>query len=434
MSNGQLDFHIEKPSIDNSEQIEKFNQPLTQNSEDLDLTNPKIENQVNDSFTKSKPPPHKREQTRKKREKHHSSDNFQDSDSFDDLDYTLENDMDFERKMRSNYGRSRYSKSGSNSRSSRLSNNGLQSNGRSGFDSKSHKSYNSNGTVHSGWKPEEDARLKEAIQLYGSLDWMKISNYVGNGRTRSQCSQRWHRCLDPHISKEKWSEDEIECLKNLVNEYGDRSWARIASKMEKRCDVQCRYMYKRIINKKNIRGMRSENLNGQSKSENDLNKNSEKVDLSMDEFEREIENDENFGVSNRPQQINLPQSNFFMNTQNDFAFQQPNFAQPMNFNKNSIFNNAFAYQNPYVQPNQMITNNNYAAKSIFPISDNVFSLFESQKSIQQPFKQESQSNVFNNQKQNQNSEPVIKTTPIDDFMAGLSSSSSSSFPSIRYKF
>ena len=64
--------------------------------------------------------------------------------------------------------------------------------------------------------------------------------------------------------------EEIELLQQLVAEYGDRSWARIASKMEKRCDVQCRYMYKRIINKKNIRGMRSENLNGQSKSENDF--------------------------------------------------------------------------------------------------------------------------------------------------------------------
>ncbi|KAK8880485.1 hypothetical protein M9Y10_003161 [Tritrichomonas musculus] len=100
------------------------------------------------------------------------------------------------------------------------------------------------------WTPNEDNRLREAVEIFGDLNWRRISNYLGTGKTRSQCSQRWNRCLDPHISKEKWSTDDINHLKELVFQYGDHSWAKIASKMTNRCDVQCRYMYKKLTNSK----------------------------------------------------------------------------------------------------------------------------------------------------------------------------------------
>ena len=93
------------------------------------------------------------------------------------------------------------------------------------------------------WADAEDNRLLMGVFLYGLDNWNSISNYVGNGRLRSQCMQRWTRGLDPRISKKQWSKEEEELLLKLVEEYKDRSWTRIASHFGNRSDVQCRYKY-----------------------------------------------------------------------------------------------------------------------------------------------------------------------------------------------
>ena len=96
------------------------------------------------------------------------------------------------------------------------------------------------------WSSNEDKRLLCGIFRHGIKNWTAISKFVGNGRTRSQCSQRWYRGLDPTICKEQWSKEEERKLLALVNEYGDKSWTRIATKMGNRSDVQCRYKYKQL--------------------------------------------------------------------------------------------------------------------------------------------------------------------------------------------
>jgi hypothetical protein len=96
------------------------------------------------------------------------------------------------------------------------------------------------------WTPYEDQRLLCGIYKFGIENWTVISRFVGNGRSRSQCSQRWYRGLDPTISKFPWSLTEEQTLLGLVSRLGDRSWTRIASKMGNRSDVQCRYKYKQL--------------------------------------------------------------------------------------------------------------------------------------------------------------------------------------------
>ena len=94
------------------------------------------------------------------------------------------------------------------------------------------------------WTPEEDERLITGIQLHGYDNWPMVANYVGGGRTRSQCSQRWHRVLDPKIAKCNWSREEEEKLIEAIKSYGTKSWTRISSEMGNRSDVQCRFRYK----------------------------------------------------------------------------------------------------------------------------------------------------------------------------------------------
>lgn len=103
--------------------------------------------------------------------------------------------------------------------------------------------------VHS-WTPDEDRRLLCGITKYGLSDWAEVSKFIGNGRTRSQCSQRWHRSLNPRICKERWMPDDDERLLQYVNLYGDHAWTKVAQAFGCRTDVQCRYRYQLISKKK----------------------------------------------------------------------------------------------------------------------------------------------------------------------------------------
>ena len=102
------------------------------------------------------------------------------------------------------------------------------------------------------WSPEEDILLLAAIHKFGLGDWKSISMFVGGGRSRSQCSQRWGRALDPRITKVAWDPEEEQTLCNLVSELGEHKWATVAKKLGTRSDVQCRYRYYQIVKRRNI--------------------------------------------------------------------------------------------------------------------------------------------------------------------------------------
>jgi hypothetical protein len=97
------------------------------------------------------------------------------------------------------------------------------------------------------WMAYEDHRLLAGIYQLGTDNWVAIARFVGNGRTRSQCYQRWTRGLDPRITKERWTPEEEERLVNLVATHGRRSWMKVSHELGNRSDVQCRYRYERVI-------------------------------------------------------------------------------------------------------------------------------------------------------------------------------------------
>lgn len=93
------------------------------------------------------------------------------------------------------------------------------------------------------WTTYEDNRLLAGIYRFGVDNWAQISKFVGNGRTRSQCGQRWSRGLNPRICKDTWDHNEDMKLIQLVRQFGDKSWTKISQAMGNRSDVQCRYHY-----------------------------------------------------------------------------------------------------------------------------------------------------------------------------------------------
>ena len=99
------------------------------------------------------------------------------------------------------------------------------------------------------WTAEEDQKLTEAVRAHGTENWIVVAQYVGGGRTRSQCSQRWLRVINPKLSKLSWSHEEDELLLQAVQSVGTRSWTKVAAIVGHRCDVQCRYRYQQLMKK-----------------------------------------------------------------------------------------------------------------------------------------------------------------------------------------
>ncbi len=95
------------------------------------------------------------------------------------------------------------------------------------------------------WTKEEDEQLKNLVDQHGKK-WVKIAKEMSN-RTGKQCWQHYTRALNPAIKQGKWTEGENEQLKNLVDQYGEK-WAKIAKEMPGRTDRQCRQHYTQTLN------------------------------------------------------------------------------------------------------------------------------------------------------------------------------------------
>lgn len=62
-------------------------------------------------------------------------------------------------------------------------------------------------TAKGAWSPEEDKRLIEAVEKYGT-DWIKVAGAVGT-RCSDQCSGHWRHVLNPNINYCDWTPEEV---------------------------------------------------------------------------------------------------------------------------------------------------------------------------------------------------------------------------------
>lgn len=87
------------------------------------------------------------------------------------------------------------------------------------------------------WIPNEDKHLKVAVMFFGAKNWRSVAKYVPE-RDHVQCRERWSNSLDPTVKMYEWSEEEDRRLEEAYQEYGP-SWNKIASCVTKRTDNQC---------------------------------------------------------------------------------------------------------------------------------------------------------------------------------------------------
>jgi hypothetical protein len=91
------------------------------------------------------------------------------------------------------------------------------------------------------WKPEEDAKLTEAVTEYGK-NWLAVSALVP-GRNNVQCHNRWINYVWPtiegkNVSSGKWTSEEDAKLIGAVTKCGT-NWIEVATGVPGRTKVQC---------------------------------------------------------------------------------------------------------------------------------------------------------------------------------------------------
>ncbi|KAJ0239296.1 SANT/Myb domain-containing protein [Hirschfeldia incana] len=88
------------------------------------------------------------------------------------------------------------------------------------------------------WSSEEDKRLRVALTFFGAKNYNKIAQFVP-GRTQSQCRARWKDSLDPRLNFGSWTEEEITKYNDAVEEHGVSNWPKVASHVYSRTSKQC---------------------------------------------------------------------------------------------------------------------------------------------------------------------------------------------------
>ncbi|KAJ6577044.1 hypothetical protein DFH09DRAFT_356252 [Mycena vulgaris] len=82
----------------------------------------------------------------------------------------------------------------------------------------------SSDVVKGGWSPDEDQRLLNAIDSFGTR-WSLVAGMVQT-RNSDQCAKRWCDTLNPAIDRTAWSAEADDILIQAVNEHG-KVWTKI---------------------------------------------------------------------------------------------------------------------------------------------------------------------------------------------------------------
>ncbi|KAF8783400.1 Transcriptional activator Myb like protein [Argiope bruennichi] len=97
------------------------------------------------------------------------------------------------------------------------------------------------------WTKEEDEKLKSLVESYGESQWETIANLFPD-RSDVQCQQRWYKVVNPELVKGPWTKEEDEKVIELVKKYGPKKWTVIAKHLRGRIGKQCRERWHNHLN------------------------------------------------------------------------------------------------------------------------------------------------------------------------------------------
>ncbi|XP_052399262.1 myb-related protein A-like isoform X3 [Carassius gibelio] len=97
------------------------------------------------------------------------------------------------------------------------------------------------------WSRDEDEKLKKLVEQHGTDTWKLIANYFPT-RTDGQCQHRWQKVLNPELVKGPWTKEEDQRVIELVHKYGPKRWSVIAKHLQGRIGKQCRERWHNHLN------------------------------------------------------------------------------------------------------------------------------------------------------------------------------------------
>ncbi|XP_039540544.1 myb-related protein A isoform X2 [Pimephales promelas] len=97
------------------------------------------------------------------------------------------------------------------------------------------------------WSRDEDEKLKKLVEQHGADAWKLIANYFPT-RTDGQCQHRWQKVLNPELVKGPWTKEEDQRVIELVHKYGPKRWSVIAKHLQGRIGKQCRERWHNHLN------------------------------------------------------------------------------------------------------------------------------------------------------------------------------------------
>nr|XP_045618400.1 transcriptional activator Myb-like isoform X1 [Procambarus clarkii] len=96
------------------------------------------------------------------------------------------------------------------------------------------------------WTKDEDEKLKSLLEQHGEK-WEVIAGCFLD-RNDVQCQQRWHKVVNPELVKGPWTKEEDEKVIELVEKYGPKRWTLIAKHLKGRIGKQCRERWHNHLN------------------------------------------------------------------------------------------------------------------------------------------------------------------------------------------
>jgi hypothetical protein len=97
---------------------------------------------------------------------------------------------------------------------------------------------------HTKFTHQEDETLRDLVEELGAVDWTRISQRM-EGRNPRQCKERWVNYLAPTLKKAVWTREEDRRLIQKHRELGAK-WVQIAKFFPERTDSMVKNRFNRL--------------------------------------------------------------------------------------------------------------------------------------------------------------------------------------------
>ena len=116
---------------------------------------------------------------------------------------------------------------------------------------------------------EDDQKLRLIVQQLGTKSWTDIAAAMGDRNPR-QCKERWENYLDPTINKGPWTKAEDDLLIEKQLQLGSK-WVTIARFFNRRTDAQVKNRWQ-LLDRKMKKQARKQKAQNQATIQNNVNK------------------------------------------------------------------------------------------------------------------------------------------------------------------